>query len=199
MGIAGGDGEVGVADAGVEAVGFAFEAIFVGAGLAEVLAVAAAGAAEGGGEGREEEQGEVGLEVSAEGAVEVEDRSGAELAAAALVGLRGVGEAIAEDDVAAVEGGLDDLGDGLGAVGEHEGELGEGVDGAEGLIGGGGDEKGADAIAEGGSAGLAGGDDGMTSGEEVIAQELELRGFAGAVGAFEGDEVSARHGASLPQ
>ena len=51
---------------------------------------------------------------------------GAELAAAALVGLGGVGEAVAEDDLAGVEGGLDDFGDGLGAVGKHEGHLGHG-------------------------------------------------------------------------
>ena len=194
MGIAGGDGEVGIADAGIEEVGFAFEAIFVGAGFAEVVVIAAAGAAQGSGEGREEEKGEVGLEVSAEGAVEIEDGGGAELAAAALVGLGGVGEAIAEDDVAAVERREDDFGDGLGAIGEHQGEFGEGRDRAEGLIGGGGDEQGADAVAEGGSAGLTGGDDEMTSREEIFVQQLKLRGFAGAVEAFEGDEVSARHG-----
>ena len=58
-------------------------------------------------------------------------RSTAELAATALVGLGGVGVAVAEDDGAGGERGKDDLGDGLGAVGEHEGHLGGGGDGAE--------------------------------------------------------------------
>ncbi len=123
-----------------------------------------------------------------------EDGGGVELAAATLVGLGGVGEAVAEDDVAGGEGGEDDLGDGLRAVGEHEGELGEGVDRAEGLLGGGGYEERADAVTEGSAAGLAGGDDMVTGGEEVVTQEMELGGFTGAVETFEGDEVSARHG-----
>ncbi len=37
--------------------------------------------------------------------------------------------------MAGFEGGLDDLGDGLGAVGEHEGEFCKGSDGAEGRFG----------------------------------------------------------------
>ena len=57
------------------------------------------------------------------------------LAAAALIGLGGVGVAIAEDDGASGEGGEDDLGDGLGAVGEHEGHFGGGGDGADGGLG----------------------------------------------------------------
>ena len=101
-------------DAGVEVVGFALEAVFVGAGLLDVAVVAAAGAAEGGGERREEEQGEVGLEVVADGAVQGEDALGAEAAAGALVGLGGVGVAVAEDDGAGGEGGEDDLGGGSG-------------------------------------------------------------------------------------
>ena len=86
-------------------------------------------------EGRQEEDGEVGLEVVAGGCVHLEDALAAELAAAALVGLGGVGVAVAEDDGAGGEGGEDDLGDGLGAVGEHEGHLGGGGDGAEGGFG----------------------------------------------------------------
>ncbi len=61
MGLAGGDGEVGVADAGVEIVGLALEAILVGAGLAKVVAVAAAGSAEGARERGEKEESEVWL------------------------------------------------------------------------------------------------------------------------------------------
>ena len=91
------------------------------------------------------------------------------------------------------EGGKDDLGDGLGAVGEHEGEFGDGGDGAEGCFGAGVEEDAADAVAEGGSAGLAEGDYGVAFGFERGGEAAELGGFAGAVEAFECDEMSARH------
>ncbi len=64
-----------------------------------------------------------------------EDAPAAELAASTLVGLGGVGVAVAEDDGAGGEGGEDDFGDGLGAVGEHERHLGGGGDWAEGGLG----------------------------------------------------------------
>ena len=123
--------------------------------------------------------------------MEGEDALGAELAAAALVGLGGVGEAVAEDDVAGGEGGEDDLGDGLGAVGEHEGEFGEGGDGAVGVLGAGVEEDGADAVAEGGVAGVAEGGDGVAVGFKRGCETAKLGGFARAVQAFEGDEVTA--------
>src|SRR6202011_4846256 len=119
----------------VELVGLALEAVLVGSVGVDVPGVAAAGAVEGGVDGGEEQQGEVGLECSADGVVEGENLLAAELAASALVGLGGVGETIAEDDVAGGQCGLDDLGDGLGTVGEHQGELGDGGDGAEGGLG----------------------------------------------------------------
>ena len=148
---------------------------------------------EGGFDGRQEEEGEVGLEVVADGGVEVEDALAAELAASALVGLGGVGVAVAEDDVAGGEGGEDDFGDGLGSVGEHEGEFGDGGDGADGGFGAGVEEDAADAVAEGGSAGLAEGDYGVAFGFEGGGEAAELGGFSGAVEAFEGNEMSARH------
>ena len=76
----------------------------------------------------------------------------------------------------------------LGAVGEHEGHLGFGGDGAEGGLGAGVEQDGADAVAEGGAAGLAEGDDAVAGGLERGGEALELRGLAGAVEAFEGDE-----------
>ena len=67
---------------------------------------------------------------AADETVEVEDDFRAELTPAALIGFGGVGEAVAEDDLAGVEGGLNHLGDGLRAVGEHQGHLGHGGQGA---------------------------------------------------------------------
>lgn len=197
VGLAGGDGEVLVVDAAVEGVAFALEAVFVGAVLAGVAIVAAAGAIEGGFEGREEQQGEVGLDAVAGGAVHGEDAVGAEVAAGALVGLGGVGVAVAEDNVAAVEGGEDDLVEGLGAVGEHEGHLGGGGDLAELGFASGVEQDAADAVAEAGAAGLAEGDDAMAFGFERGGEPAELGGLAGAVQALEGDEESAAHGLSL--
>ena len=73
MGFAGRDLFVLFVDAAVEVVGFALEAVLVGALLCDVPLVAAAGAAKGGFEGGEEKDGEVGLEVIAGGAVHGED------------------------------------------------------------------------------------------------------------------------------
>jgi hypothetical protein len=83
--------------------------------------------------------------------MQVENDLGAELAAAALIGLGGIGEAVADHDAAGVESRLNDLGDGLGAVGKHEGHLGHGRDGG----GAGVEQDLADAVAGGGAAGLA--------------------------------------------
>ena len=160
--------------------------------------VAAAGAGEGGFERGKEQQGEVGLEVVADGCVHGEDARAAETAAGALVGFGGVGVAVAEDDGAGGERGGDDLGDGLGAVGEHEGHLGERSDGAERGLGARVEQDGADAVAERGGAGLAQGDDGVAGGGEPGGETAQLGGFAGAVQPFERDEVAARHRASLP-
>ena len=181
-------------DSRVELIAFALEAVLVGACLLDVAGVAAAGALEGGGEGREEEEGEVGLDVVADGAVHGEDAVGAEVAAGALVGLGAVGVAIAEDDGSVGEGGEDDLVEGLGAVGEHEGHLGFGGDVAESGFAAGVEQDGADAVAEGRTAGLAECDDGVAVGFECGREELELRGFAGAVEAFEGDEKASVQG-----
>jgi hypothetical protein len=184
-------------DAGVEGVVFALEAVFVGAGLLGGAVVAAAGSAEGAGQGWEQEDGEVGLYVVADGAVHGEDAVGAEAAAGTLVGLGGVGVAVAEDDGAFGQCGEDDLAEGLSAVGEHEGHLGFGGDVAESGFAARVEEDGADAVAEGCAAGLAEGDDAVSVGFECGGEVLELRGLAGAVEAFKGDEECLGHDASL--
>jgi hypothetical protein len=175
-------------DSRVELVAFALEAVFVGAGLLDVAVVAAAGAAERGGQRGEKEDGEIGLYVVADCAMEGEDAVGAEAAAGSLVSLGAVGVAVAEDDGAGGEGGENDLVEALGAVGEHEGHLGFGGDGAEVGFAAGVEEDGADAVAERRASGLAEGDDAVAGGFECGGEVLELRGLAGAVEAFEGDE-----------
>ena len=89
----------------VEGVGLALEAVFVGAVRLRRGAGCGGGRGEGGLERGQEEEGEVGLEIVADGRVQGEDALAAELAATALVGLGGVGVAVAEDDGACGEGG----------------------------------------------------------------------------------------------
>ncbi len=115
-----------------------------------------------------------------------------------------------------LEGGLNDLGDGLGAIGEHQGHLGHGGEGG----GPGVKEQSTDAVAGGSSAGLTGQDEAATSHPfarrtskgcaarifwgircaffEPGGQTLDLGGFTGTVETFESDKQTARHEASLP-
>ena len=79
----------------------------------------------------------------------------------------------------------------LRAVGEHEGHLGFGGDGAQVGLAAGVEEDGADAVAEGRAAGLAESDDAVAVGFERGGEVFELRSFARAVEAFEGDEKAA--------
>ena len=73
VGFAGGYLFVFFVDPAIKVVGFALEAIFVGAFLMDVALVATASSVEGGFEGWEEEKGEVGLEVVAGSSVHGED------------------------------------------------------------------------------------------------------------------------------
>ena len=185
VGFAGGDFAVLFPDAAVEGVLLLLEAVFVVAGLGFVAGVAAAGA----GEARLRSEGRSrrvrsGCRLPQTRRCRSSTSCGAEFAAAALVGLGGVGEAVAEDDFAGVEGGLNDFGDGLGAVGEHEGHLGHGSEGG----GAGVEQDRADAVAGGGSAGLAGDDGAGGRASQARRQTLDLGGFAGTVQAFESDE-----------
>lgn len=124
--LAAGDGEVAVADASEEGAAFLFEAVlvFVAVGVLCGFLVAAAGALDAFCYVGVHQDGEVGLELAAQDAVKVEDGVAAEFAAGALIGFGGVGEAVAENDFALREGGLNDFADVLGARGEHEGHLG---------------------------------------------------------------------------
>jgi hypothetical protein len=132
----------------------------------------------------EQQDGEVGIEAATHGFVQAQDAFAPELAPAALVGFGGISETIAEDDVAAVQGGRDDFGDALGAVGEHEAELGHGIE----VLGFGVEEQAADAVADAGASRLAGNGDRKALGFKISGELAQLGGFAGAVEAFEGEE-----------
>ncbi len=180
-------------DALIEGVALALEPVFIGAlGLLGAV-VAAAGAGEAAGERRKQQDRQVGLEVVADGGVHGEDAVGAKSTPRALVGLRGVGVTVAEDDGAASQGREDDLAERLAAVGEHEGHFSFGGDAAELGLAARVEDDGADAVAERRSAGLAERDDAAAVGSKRGGEAAQLRSFAGAVEAFEGDEEARLH------
>jgi hypothetical protein len=193
MGFACCDGLVGGVDALVEVVTFALEAVFVGAMFRRVSCVAAAGSMQRCGEIGQKQDGQIRQQVVADCAVQCKDAVAAEFAAGALVGFGRVGVAVAEDDGAGGERGLNDLGDGLGAVGEHEGELSQRCDAAERCFGFRVQKNGADAVAESGAAWVAQGDDGAALRGQGFGEAPELGGLAGAIEALEGDKKAARH------
>ena len=187
--VAASDGEVAVADPSEEGAALLLEAVFVfvTVGVLCGLLVAAAGALDARGHVGIHEQGEVGLEVAAQDAVEVEGGFATEFAAGTLVGLGGVGEAVAEDDFALGESGFDDFADVLGAGGEHEGHLGHGREAGGGRV----EDDVADLFAGRRAPGFAGDCDREAPGAEGFGQFFDLGALAGAVQTLEGDELAA--------
>src|SRR3569833_3406986 len=146
--LSGGEIEIAAADAFVECGALVIDARI---GLASAL-VAAFGACEAGVEIDVDEDGGVRLETLAGDAVELADDGGIETAAAALINERGIGEAIAEDDLALGKRGADNFFHVLGAAGEIEEQFGAGVDGGVGRV----EQDAADVAADFGAAGLYG-------------------------------------------
>ena len=100
---AAGDGAILLPDAAEEGLFLAFEAAFVLAGLGLDAIVAAASPLEADFKRGEKQNRQVRLKIAAEKPMQFKYNFGAQLAAAALIGFRGVGEAVAEDDLARVE------------------------------------------------------------------------------------------------
>jgi hypothetical protein len=178
-----------VVDAAVEQLIFALKAAFVLAGGGRAV-VAAACAVEGPVEIGHEEDGEVWIEAPAHSLVQAQDGFASNLAAAPLVSLGGIGKAVAEDDVSAVEGGRDDLGDALGAVGEHEAQLRHGVEALGFRV----KKQRSDAVADVRTPGLASDRDVEALRFKMRGEFAELSRFAGAIQALKGEEKTSRHG-----
>jgi hypothetical protein len=106
----------------------------------------------------------------------------------ALVGEGGVGEAVAEDVVAARQRGLDAAQDVVAARREDDQRLRDRVHaGAE--------QRRAQRLGERRSARLAGRDDAAAGRAQALRERLEVRRLAGAVDPLEGDEAAPpRHG-----
>src|ERR1700761_3780392 len=125
--------------------------------------------------------------------MQCEHPRGAELSACALVGLGGIGEAVAEHNGATVERGTDDLCDGLGAVGEHQAQFGAWIECGTARV----QEKAADAIAQPCAPGLARGDNVFVATDEPFVKLAQLCRLARAIEPFECEEEASRHGRSV--
>jgi hypothetical protein len=133
-----------------------------------------------------EDEVEIGKEIASGDAGGGGDVGHGEAAGGALVGKCGVDVAIGENEVASAEGGEDALLDEFGARGHVQEHLA--ADGhLEALIGLGQNDVLADALADGGAAGFADLEvfDALLLAE--VGEFAELRGLAGAVGAFENE------------
>lgn len=122
-----GDCKIGLVDPGEEGAVLFFETVLVGVDLSvfgRCVTVATAGALDAYGAVGIHQDGEVGMQVSAENLMKLKDRLAAELASTSLISFSRVGEAVAQNDLAFGQRRLDDFVDMLGASGEHEGEFG---------------------------------------------------------------------------
>jgi len=138
---AGGNLQIGGMNTGVKVVGLAFESVLVyrwrfrgrvGLHLCRSGAiVATACAGESCLQRRKKKKGNVRLKVVADGCVHSEDARTAELASSSLIRLGRVGVAVAQNNRTSSERWFYDLGDGLGAVGKHQGHLRERTDGSK--------------------------------------------------------------------
>lgn len=133
---------------------FQLEAVLVFSGLSDGALVTASCATKARMQRRKKQDSEVWPEIAADEAVQREDAFGSELTSAALVSLSGVGEAIAKDDPAGGQCGLDHLGNSLGAISEHQSHFGHWSKGRRSGV----EQQGANAIAGCCSAGLSGDD-----------------------------------------
>lgn len=184
-----GDGQVGVANASEERPAFLLEAVLVFGGVGVLAsAITATGAFHAEGGFVVEQDGQVGLQVAAEGFVQLERRFDAQLAASALVSFGGIGEAVAKNDASIGEGRQNDLVDVLGAGSEHERHFRKRREPRRGRV----QQHVAYLFTRGCAARFAGDSDGEAVGAQGPRQFLDLRALTTAVKTFEGDEFSAR-------
>ena len=124
--LAGGNLLVFVEDAAVERGALLLKAVFVASCGRDRTLIALPGARQRAIKIRQQQQGQVGLEAAAQAGVQVAHDLAAQLPAPALVGFAGVGEPVTKHDVPRLQRRLDDFGDRLRAIGEHQPQLREG-------------------------------------------------------------------------
>ncbi len=175
------------AHAGEEGAAFGLKTVLVRSRfLCFLLLIPAAGTVDAGRNIGVHKYGEIGLKATAEHAMEGENGLAAQTTSAALVGLRGIREAVAQDPCTAFECGKDVLLDLLRTGGEHEGHFGEWRKSVSTRV----EHNGANAIADGRSAGLPRGDHIEVFFPEHFQKTLHLSAFTAPVETFEGDELA---------
>ncbi len=153
------------------------------------------GPGEAGCEIRLQQNRQIGLQIIADEAVHFEHDFAAQLAAATLIGLGGISEAVTQDDFSGGKGRADDLGDAL-APGRQTSAPVQRAGSDRGGTGIEHDER--RRVAEGSAAGLARDHDVYAARPQIFGEELaQLGALAAAVETFECDEFSLRHGRSL--
>ena len=155
----------------------------------EVLGLKAVGAVRGGAGDADggidvEHERAVGAQATGGRAVELGDAREIDAARVALVGGRGVVEAVAQDDLAGRERRSDDLVDELGSARLVEQDLRR--DAQLRVVGV--EQDAAHRLADDGTARLAQHAHGQSGGLELLGEEPDLRRLAGALTALEGDE-----------
>ncbi len=127
------------------------------------------------------------MQVSDQGAMQVMHRLAAEFASAALVGLAGIGEAVAENDLSGCQRRENDFVGVLGAGGEHERQFRHGSEAGGARI----EQQAPDFFSGDGASGFAGHRYWDVLFLQNDGEALHLRALTAAVQAFEGDEFSA--------
>uniref|UniRef100_A0A0S6YYI3 Uncharacterized protein n=1 Tax=Mizugakiibacter sediminis TaxID=1475481 RepID=A0A0S6YYI3_9GAMM len=174
----GGARAVGGAHAFEERVFLAFDAVGVAASGGARAAVA---------DRQVEQQRQVRLQVLGRPTLQLADARLRLAAAAALVGVAGVGEAVAQHPAARRQRGPDHLAHQLRARGEHQQQFRLGADAAQRGI----EHQRAHRLAERRAARLARQQQVDAMRFEMVAQAGQQRALAGALAPFEGDESSA--------
>ena len=174
-----------------ESIGLFLEAAFLAARRGQVTRIAPTRPAERDLRWREQQKRQVRPQAAADLRIEPQHRLRAKLASSALVGFGRIRPAIAQQQLARGQRRLHDLGDGLGAVGEHHGQLGAR---RQRHARAGFEQELPDTIAEGGSAGLAHLPHRQLALPQHLGKAAQLRRLTRAVQPLKADEKTASHG-----
>src|SRR5579872_666204 len=189
-----GDFQIFVPDPLKKCPAFFFKAVLVLFAAARQGQVSAARPIHAGGNVGVHQDRKVRPDVAAKNAMQGQDRLAAQSASAALVGLRGVGEAVAENEFSFSDAGQNHFFQMLRARGEHQREFGL----RRKPAGGGVQQHFTDFLADGRTARFARDHDRNSHVAQRPRQLLQLRAFAAAIHSFDGDEPAAlgmgRHG-----
>lgn len=173
-------------DAGMEPILFQLKPVLILPSLSVSALVAPPCPCERRLEPRQQQQGQIGLKIAAQEAMKFKNHLRPKLPPTPLIGLRRVGKAITENDLAGIESRQNDLSDSLCAVGKHEGHFRQRRKARGPRV----EDKRADPVARSGAARLTGEDD-VKRGIAFFkpgSQTLDLSGLTGTVKTFQGYE-----------